>query len=118
MFEEIADAGLKTFAPYTVNPMAIDLYTVGQDPVKRAMQLESFPLQGRLIGIHTRLGAVPLNNWSCACYLSEIGNTLARRRSRGSRSTRRARTSRTCSRGEQTERRVPTPATPSSWAEI
>jgi predicted aconitase len=75
MFEEIADAGLKTFAPYTVNPMAIDLYTVGQDPVKRAMQLESFPLQGRLIGIHTRLGAVPLNNWSCACYLPEIGNT-------------------------------------------
>ena len=75
MFEEIADAGLKTFAPYTVNPMAIDLYTVGQDPVKRAMQLESFPLQGRLIGIHMRLGAVPLNNWSCACYLPEIGNT-------------------------------------------
>jgi hypothetical protein len=75
MFEEIADAGLKAFAPYTVNPMAIDLYTVGQDPVKRAMQLESFPLQGRLIGVHTRLGAVPLNNWSCACYLPEIGNT-------------------------------------------
>ena len=75
MFEEIADAGLKAFAPYTVNPMAIDLYTVGQDPVKRAKQLESFPLQGRLIQVHTRLGAVPLNNWSCACYLPEVGNT-------------------------------------------
>jgi hypothetical protein len=55
--------------------MALDLYTVGQDPVKRAMQLESFPLQGRLIQVHTRLGAVPLNNWSCACYLPEVGNT-------------------------------------------
>jgi predicted aconitase len=75
MFEEIADAGLKAFAPYTVNPMAIDLYTVGQDPVKRNMQLESFPLTGRLIQVHTRLGARPLNNWSCACYVPEVGNT-------------------------------------------
>jgi predicted aconitase len=39
------------------------------------MQLESFSLQGRLIQVHTRLGAVPLNNWSCACYLPEVGNT-------------------------------------------
>jgi len=75
MFEEIADAGLKSFAPYTVNPMVIDLYTVGQDPVKRNMELESFPLQGRLIQVHTRLGARPLNVWSCACYLPEVGNT-------------------------------------------
>ena len=26
MFEEIADAGLKAFAPYTVNPMPLDIY--------------------------------------------------------------------------------------------
>jgi len=75
MFEEIADAGLKTFAPYTVNPMVVDLHSVGQDPVKRSMQLESFPLTGRLIQVHTRLGAVPLNSWSCACYVPEVGNT-------------------------------------------
>jgi len=75
IFEEIADAGLKTFAPYTVNPMGIDLYTVGQDPAKRLMELEGYPLQGRLIQIHTRLGARPLNAWSCACYLPEVGNT-------------------------------------------
>ena len=75
MFEEIAAAGLKAHAPYTVNPMAIDLYTVGQDPVKRQMELEGFPLQGRLISVHTKLGARPLNAWSCACYLPEVGNT-------------------------------------------
>jgi len=75
MFEEIADAGLKAFAPYTVNPMPLDLYTVGQDPVKRAMELDTYALQGRLIQVHTRLGAVPLNKWSCACYLPEVGNT-------------------------------------------
>jgi predicted aconitase len=75
MFEEIADAGLKAHAPYTVNPMPLDLYSVGQDPVKRNMMLESYPIQGRLIQVHTRLGARPLDNWSCACYLPEVGNT-------------------------------------------
>jgi predicted aconitase len=75
MFEEIADAGLKAFAPYTVNPMPIDLYTVGRDPVKRAMELDAYALQIRLIQVHTRLGAVPLNKWSCACYVPEVGNS-------------------------------------------
>ena len=75
MFEEIADAGLKAHAPYTVNPLSVDLYTVGQDPVKRNMMLEGNPLQGRLIQVHTRLGARPIDNWSCACYLPEVGNT-------------------------------------------
>jgi predicted aconitase len=75
MFEEIADAGLKAYAPYTVNPMVVDLYTVGKDPAKRTMQLEAFPMTGRLIQVHTRLGARPLNDWSCACYLPEVDNT-------------------------------------------
>ncbi len=75
MFEEIADAGLKAHAPYTVNPMPLDLYSIGQDPVKRNMMLEGYPLQGRLIQVHTRLGALPLDNWSCACYVPEVVNT-------------------------------------------
>ena len=75
MFEEIADAGLKAHAPYTVNPMPLDLYSVGQDPVKRNMMLDGYPMQGRLIQVHTRLGARPLDVWSCACYVPEVGNT-------------------------------------------
>ena len=75
MFEEIADAGLKAHAPYTVNPMPIDLYSVGQDAVKRNMMLDGYPMQGRLIQVHTRLGARPLDNWSCACYVPQVGNT-------------------------------------------
>jgi predicted aconitase len=76
MFEEIADAGLKAYAPYTVNPMPIDLYAIGQDPVKRNMMLEGYPLQGRLIQVHTRLGARPLDTWGCSCYLPEVGNSI------------------------------------------
>ena len=74
MFEKIADAGLKAHAPYTVNPLSVDLYTMGQDPTRRNMMLEGNPLQGRLIQAHTRLGARPLNNWSCACYVPEVNN--------------------------------------------
>ena len=59
MFEEIADAGLKAFAPYTVNPMPLDLYGVGKEPKRRIMMLEGYPLQSRLIQVHTRLGARP-----------------------------------------------------------
>jgi predicted aconitase len=77
MFEEIADAGLKAHAPYTVNPMPIDLYSVGQDPVKRNMMLDGYPMQGRLIQVHTRLGALPLDKWSCSCYVPQVGNTAA-----------------------------------------
>jgi hypothetical protein len=69
MFEEISDAGLKAHAPYTVNPMPLDLYSVGQDPVKRNMMLDTYPLQGRLIQVHTRLGARSLDSWGCACYV-------------------------------------------------
>jgi predicted aconitase len=75
MFEEIADAGLKAHAPYTVNPMPIDLYSVGRDPAKRNMMLDGYPLQGRLIQVHTRLGARPVDNWSCSCYVPQVGNT-------------------------------------------
>jgi predicted aconitase len=75
MFEEIADAGFKAHAPYTVNPMPIDLYSIGQDPVKRNMMLEGYPLQGRLIQVHTRLGARPLDTWGCSPYVPEVGNT-------------------------------------------
>jgi len=75
MFEEIADSGLQAHAPYTVNPMVVDLYTVGDDPLKRNMMLQGNPLQGRLIDVHTRLGARRIDNWSCACYLPEVGNT-------------------------------------------
>ncbi len=44
------------------------------------MELDAYALQIRLIQVHTRLGAVPLNKWSCACYLPEVGNTPSRAR--------------------------------------
>ena len=49
MFEEIADVAPKAHAPYTVNPMVVDLYTIEKDPVRRNMMLDGNPLQGQLI---------------------------------------------------------------------
>jgi predicted aconitase len=39
------------------------------------MMLDTYPLQGRLIQVHTRLGARSLDSWGCACYVPEVGNT-------------------------------------------
>ena len=76
MFEEIADAGLKAFAPYTVNPMALDLYTVGQDPVKRAHGARELPAAGPPDpGAHPPRRPPAEQVWSCACYVPEVGNT-------------------------------------------
>jgi predicted aconitase len=74
IFEEIADAGLKAHAPYTVNPMPMDLNSVEKDAKRAVMALKGFPLQSRLTQVHARLGGVGLNKWSCACYLPEVGN--------------------------------------------
>jgi predicted aconitase len=69
-----ADEGLKTYAPFTVNPRPFDLYNVETQPAEMAMVFEGYPLQPQLDYALTRSGARGLSYRSCACYLSEIGN--------------------------------------------
>ena len=74
MLEECADAGLKSYAPYTVNPRPYDVYNVQNNPKDMELIYEGYPLQMKLDYVHSRLGAPDLNYRSCACYLDEIGN--------------------------------------------
>jgi predicted aconitase len=69
-----ADAGLKSYAPFTVNPRPFDLYNVETQPDEMAMVFEGYPLQPQLDYALIRIGARGLNSRSCACYLPEIGN--------------------------------------------
>jgi predicted aconitase len=69
-----ADAGLKSYAPFTVNPRPFDLYNVETLPEDMDLVFEGYPLQPQLDHVLTRLGARGMNTRSCACYLSEIGN--------------------------------------------
>jgi hypothetical protein len=74
VFNECADAGLKTYAPFTVNPRPFDLYNVETSPAEMDMVFEGYPLQPQLDQVLIRIGARGMNSRSCACYLPEIGN--------------------------------------------
>jgi hypothetical protein len=74
MLNECADAGLKSYAPYTVNPRPYDVYNVQNNPTDMELIYQGYPLQMKLDYVHSRLGAPDLNYRSCACYLDEVGN--------------------------------------------
>jgi len=70
MFDQCADAGLKSYAPYTVNPRPYDLYNVNNNIDDMEQIYEGYKLQRELDWVHARLGAPDLNFRSCACYLA------------------------------------------------
>ncbi len=74
MLDECAKAGLKSYAPYTVNPRPYDAFNVQNNPKELQIVYEGYPLQKDLDWVHTRLGAPELNKRTCACYLKEVGN--------------------------------------------
>ena len=74
MLNTCADAGLKSYAPYTVNPRPYDVYNVQNNPTDMKLIYEGYPLQFKLDYVHSRLGAPDLNYRSCACYIKEVGN--------------------------------------------
>lgn len=71
---ECADADLKSYAPYTINPRPADLYNVMVEADEAEMAFEGYPLQMKLDYVHARLGGEGLSTRSCTCYLPEIGN--------------------------------------------
>lgn len=74
MLDECAKAGLKSYAPYTVNPRPYDVYNVQNNARDMEMIYEGYDLQWDLDYVHSRLGAPDMNLRSCACYLDEVGN--------------------------------------------
>ena len=74
LFQQCADAGLKTYAPYTVNPRCYDLYNVNNNETDMQLIYEGYRLQRDLDWMHAQLGAPDLNYRSCACYVDEVGN--------------------------------------------
>jgi predicted aconitase len=74
MLNECADAGLKSYATYTVNPRPYDVYNVQNNPKDMELIYQGYPLQAKLDYVHSRLGAPDLNYRPCACYLKEVGN--------------------------------------------
>ena len=74
LFQVCADAGLKSYAPYTVNPRCYDAYNVNNNETDMQIIYEGYRMQRDLDWVHAQLGAPDLNFRSCACYLPEVGN--------------------------------------------
>jgi predicted aconitase len=74
IFNKCADEGLKSYAPFTVNPRPFDLYNVETQPAQMDMVFEGYPLQPELDQVLNKIGARGMNSRSCACYVSEIDN--------------------------------------------
>jgi hypothetical protein len=74
IFNECADAGLKAYAPYTIDPRPNDFYNVELEPELQLEFGEAYPMQDALEKAHLRLGAKDMNYWSCTCYWPEVGN--------------------------------------------
>ena len=74
MLRQCADAGLKSYATYTVNPRPYDVYNVQNNVKDMELIYEGYSLQKELDYVHALLGAPDLNLRTCACYLKEVGN--------------------------------------------
>ena len=74
LFQQCADAGLKSYAPYTVNPRCYDVYNVENNAADMEIIYELYGVQRDLDWVHAQLGAPDLNYRSCACYVDEVGN--------------------------------------------
>jgi predicted aconitase len=74
LFQECAEAGLKAYAPYTVNPRCYDVYNVNNNAQDLELIYEGYRYQRDLDWVHAQLGAPDLNYRSCMCYVDEIGN--------------------------------------------
>ena len=74
LFQECAEAGLKAYTPYTVNPRCYDMYNVNNNETDFELIYEGYRYQRDLDWVHAQLGAPDLNYRSCMCYVDEIGN--------------------------------------------
>ena len=64
IFNKCADAGLKAYAPYTIDPRPYDFYNVEMEPELQLEFGEAYPIQDALEKAHLRLGGKNMNYWS------------------------------------------------------
>ena len=74
IFNECADAGLKAYAEYTIDPRPFDFYNLETSTENQYKLQKTYNLQTEMEMVHLRLGLKDMNYWSCACYWPEVGN--------------------------------------------
>jgi len=78
IYKQLADAGLKTYAPFTADPKPMDPEHLPVTAEEQAAVDKIYDRMDELEDLNMKLGMRNKNDWSCACYLPEMGNTPKR----------------------------------------
>lgn len=75
IYQQLAEAGLKTYAPFTADPKPMDTVNFPVSDAEQAAVDKIYNCMDRLEDLNMKLGMRNKKDWSCACYLPEMGNT-------------------------------------------
>jgi len=78
IYKQLADAGLKTYAPFTADPKPMDPVHLPVTKEEQAAVDKIYNRMDELEDLNMKLGMRSKKDWSCACYLPEMGNTPSR----------------------------------------
>ncbi len=78
IYQQLADAGLETYAPFTADPKPMDPENLPVTPEEQSTVDKVYDRMDELERLNMKLGMRNKNDWSCACYLPEMGNTPKR----------------------------------------
>jgi predicted aconitase len=78
IYKEFADAGLKTYKPFTADPKPMDPEHLPVSAREQATVDKIYNRMDELEDLNLKLGMRSKDDWSCACYLPEMGNTPER----------------------------------------
>lgn len=74
IYKDLADGGLKTYAPFTADPKPMDYDNLPMTEKEIEVAHKIYNRMDELEEVNLRLG-MKKDNWSCACYLPQMGNT-------------------------------------------
>ena len=77
IYKQFAEAGLKSYAPFTSDPVPFDYENLNPGPEKEKVSRETYRRQQELTEVYEKLGMIK-KAWSCVCYAPEIGNVPKR----------------------------------------
>lgn len=74
IYKQLADAGLKTYAPFTADPKPMDYDGLPMSDEEVTMAKKIYNRMDELEETNLKLG-MKKGAWSCACYVPQVGNT-------------------------------------------
>lgn len=75
IYRQLYEAGLKTYAPFTADPKPMDPENLPVTDEEQAAVDKIYNRMEELEDLNMKLGMRSDKDWSCACYLPEMGNT-------------------------------------------